>query len=71
MKYSKRAGVINEFEINRAKQFADYYNIRLDIVDFDLTGIECIDYWESIIPTLRSQHIYSFSALNFSKLIDL
>ena len=42
MKYSKRAGVINEFEINRAKQFADYYNIRLDIVDFDLTGIECI-----------------------------
>ena len=70
MKYSKRAGVINEFEIKRAKQFADYYKIKLDIVDFDLTTNECIDYWENIIPTLRSQHIYSFSALNFSKLLE-
>ncbi len=70
MRYSERAGVINEFELKRAKQFADYYKIKLDVVDFDLTNNECIDYWQNILPKLRSQHIYSFSALNFFKLID-
>lgn len=70
MKYSKRAGVINDFEIKRAKKFADFYKVKLDIIDFDLTTNECIDYWENILPSLRSQHIYSPSALNFFKLID-
>lgn len=35
MVYAERSGVINEFEIKRAKAVADYFGVRLDVVDFD------------------------------------
>ena len=37
MRYSERAGTINPFEIERAQKVADYYNVDLNIVDFDYT----------------------------------
>ena len=35
MKYSDRSGVINQFEINRAKAVAEYFKIHLDIIELD------------------------------------
>jgi hypothetical protein len=35
MKYSERSGVCNKFEMERAKKIADYFGIRLDVVDLD------------------------------------
>ena len=35
MKYSDQSGVCNQFEIDRATQMADYFDLPLDIVDLD------------------------------------
>jgi hypothetical protein len=35
MKYSERSGIINQFEQDRAKAMADYYGIKLDVVEVD------------------------------------
>lgn len=35
MRYSKRSSIINPFEIEKAKKIADYFNVNLEIVDFD------------------------------------
>ena len=57
MNYSERRGVINQFELDRAKVFADYYGVKLDIVEYD--------YWqrgpeflEEMRPLFRS-HMFS------------
>ena len=38
MYYSERSGIINQFEIDRAKKMADYFNVRLHIVDLNYTN---------------------------------
>jgi hypothetical protein len=35
MQYADRSGVINQFEIDRARAVADYFGIRLDIIELD------------------------------------
>ena len=35
MRYADRSGVINQFEIDRAKAVADYFGVRLDIIELD------------------------------------
>jgi hypothetical protein len=35
MQYSDRSGVINQFEIDRARSIAEYYDVKLDIIEFD------------------------------------
>jgi hypothetical protein len=35
MKYSERSGIINQFEQDRAKAMAEYFGIKLDVVDVD------------------------------------
>lgn len=35
MQYSNRSGVINQFELDRAKLIAEYYGVKLDIVELD------------------------------------
>lgn len=35
MQYANRSGVINQFELDRARAVADYYGVRLDMVDLD------------------------------------
>ena len=70
MLYSDRAGVINSFEIERAKKVAEYYKIPLDIVPLDLRTQEAVEYWKEIRSTLRKQHVYSFSAYNYYRLTD-
>jgi hypothetical protein len=35
MRYSDRSGVINQFEIDRAKAVAEFFKIRLDVIELD------------------------------------
>mgnify|MGYP001573693628 FL=1 len=70
MKYSKRAGTINQFEIDRAKKVADYFKVRLDVVPLDICSQEAVDYLKTICADLRERHIYSFVAYNFFRLTD-
>jgi hypothetical protein len=35
MRFSDRSGIINQFEIDRARAFADYYGVQLDVIDLD------------------------------------
>lgn len=70
MRYSTRSGVLNHFEIERAKKFADHYGVQLDIVPFDLTGPDATGYWQSLVPYQRQQHIYGPTVFNFSRLTD-
>lgn len=69
MKYSERSGVINQFEIDRAKAIAEYFGIRLDIVD--------LDYRENAGETLlqlrelfRSQQFSNLTGFNHWKLAE-
>jgi hypothetical protein len=68
--YTERSGVINQFEVDRAKEIADYYGVQLDIVTIDYTRDETAEYFESILPFLRDSHTFSFNCVNFSMLAD-
>mgnify|MGYP001575630512 CR=1 FL=1 len=70
MNYSERAGTINQFELDRAHKFAEYFGIGLDVIPLNLCGQDAIDYWKSISPSLKKQHVYSISAYNFFRLTD-
>jgi hypothetical protein len=70
MLYSDRAGVINTFEIERAKKVAEYFKVNLDIVPLDLRTPQAVEYWKTISPTLKKQHIYSFSAYNYYRMSE-
>jgi hypothetical protein len=70
MKYSERSSIINQFELDRAQKVADYYGVQLDVVPLNLCRQEAVDYWKSIAPSLKQQHIYSFSAYNYYRLSE-
>jgi len=70
MRYSDRAGTINQFEVDRAKKVAEYYGIQLDIVPLDLCSEDSIDHWKELRESLKKQHIYALAAYNYSRLYD-
>ncbi|MBT7623401.1 MAG: hypothetical protein HN595_02625 [Flavobacteriaceae bacterium] len=63
MKYSKRSGIINQFEIDRAKKIADYFKVRLHIVELDYTE-KVEDIIEEAKPFLKEQMFSNFTAIN-------
>ena len=68
--YSKRAGVINDAEIVRARRLSDYYGVGLDVVPCDLTNIESVNYWQELSAILKKKHYFATSAYNFYRLSD-
>lgn len=63
MRYADRSGVINQFEIDRAQAFADYYGVRLDICELPY----CSDgpaLLEKAKPAFRAQQFSNLSGLN-------
>jgi asparagine synthetase B (glutamine-hydrolysing) len=70
MVYSERSGVINKFEVDRAKEIAKYYNIKLDVVPLDFTKPGVTDNMEKIIPFMKVNMINSFNTINFFMLSD-
>jgi hypothetical protein len=67
MKYSDRSGCCNQIEIDKALKIASYYNIKLDIVDFDLT---CRDeeYFNSLRIKMRKHQLYAATSFTHDKL---
>jgi len=63
MNYSKRSGIINQFELDRAKKITDYYGVDLHIVELDY--IKNIDKLiEEIKPVLKSQMFSNITGFN-------
>jgi len=63
MKYSERSGVCNKFEMERAKKIADYFGIRLDVVDLDYrSGTR--ELKDKLYNTYRSQQFTSLTGWN-------
>jgi len=69
MKYSERSGVINQFEIDRAKAVAEFFGVHLDIIEFDYwrRGPELV---EELSPLFRGHHIATLTGLNHSLLAN-
>ncbi|MBI2339364.1 MAG: hypothetical protein HYU99_03205 [Deltaproteobacteria bacterium] len=67
MNYNERSGIINQFELDRAKKVADYFGVRLDIAEFDYWK-KGPEYLEECRGAFRSQHISSITALNHMRL---
>ena len=69
MKYAERSGVINQFELDRAQAVADYFGVKLDIVEFDYwrRGPEDID---RLKPFLRSHQLFNQAVLNHAILAE-
>jgi len=63
MHYATRSGIINQFEIDRARAVADYYGVRLDIVELDYhqRGQALI---EELQPLGRAQMLSSMTYFN-------
>ena len=69
MLYSERAGVINQFELDRARAMADYYGVRLDVVDFDYRK-EIPAVFERLQPLLRAHQIAGMTLISHGTLAD-
>ena len=67
MKFSERSGCCNQIEIDKAKKFAEYYNIKLHVVDFDLTKKD-EKYFKSLRMKMRKHQLYSMTAFTHNKL---
>jgi len=65
MKYSERSGICNTFEMERAKKIADYFGVRLDVVDLDYRS-EAItrELKEKVNNTYRSQQFTNLTGWN-------
>lgn len=61
--YSKRSKTINQFELDRAKKMADYYGVKLHIVDFDFTeGVDKI--LDECSKTLKGMEFSNLTGIN-------
>lgn len=63
MKYSERSGICNSFEMERAEKIADYFGVRLDIVDLDYRS-GARELKEKVDSTLRSQQFTNLTGWN-------
>ena len=67
MKYSDRSGCCNQIEIDKANKFSEYYGIKLDIVDFDLTKKD-EGYFKSLRAKMRKHQLYAMTGITHDKL---
>ncbi len=69
MIYAERSGVINQFEIDRARAVADYFGVRLDVVDFDYRR-NARAHLDRVRPLFRDHHLASVTGINHAVLAD-
>ena len=62
VKYSKRSGIINQFELDRAEKIADYFKVRLHVVELDYTG-NVEDIIKEAKPFIKGQMFGNFTAI--------
>ena len=70
MQYSQRAGVINQFEIDRARAMADYYGIPLDFVEFNYSADGADELFAPWRPLFRAHQLGSLVGLNHARLAE-
>ncbi len=63
MKYSERAGVINNFEIDRAKRICDFYGIELKVIPLNYANSLPTNF-EDITEFLKFNHLASLTSVN-------
>jgi hypothetical protein len=63
MVYADRSGVINQFEIDRARRMCEFFGINLGVVDFDYRTTAPAQI-ERVRPALRTQQMAGITALN-------
>lgn len=68
MRYSKRSGVINQFELDRAAKIAAHYRVPLEVVDLDYTTAESVEFVRNVSRRLRDRHMFLNAAYNFYRL---
>jgi len=68
LEYSTRNREPNRFEIQRAKNFANYFSVDFQVVPIDYTREEAVKCWEEIKPFLKRNHIYADNSYNFYSL---
>lgn len=69
MRYSDRTGVINQFEIDRARAVADYFRVRLDIVDLDYRS-NAPAFLSDVGGLFRAHQFANFAGFNHWKLAE-
>ncbi|MEO7774729.1 MAG: asparagine synthase-related protein [Steroidobacteraceae bacterium] len=67
MRYSERSGVINQFELDRAKAMAEFYGVKLEICEFDYRH-DAADTVAAVKPLYRAHHFASATGLNHWRL---
>jgi hypothetical protein len=63
MKYSDRSGIVNQFEIDRAKRVADYFGVNLEIIDQDYCNFSPEQFCQ-VQGYLRSNQLSTVTALS-------
>ncbi len=63
MRYSERSGVVNQFEIDRARVVADYFGVNLEIIEQDYTNFTP-EHFDQAKGYLRSNQLTSITALS-------
>lgn len=63
MNYADRSGVINQFEMDRARAVADYFGVRLDIIELDYRK-EAPAILERVKGLFRSQQFGNLTGFN-------
>jgi hypothetical protein len=69
MTYSERSGVINQFEIDRARAMAEHFGVRLDLVDFDYRK-QVPAVFEAMQPLLRPHQLAGLTLVSHGVLGD-
>lgn len=67
-KYSKKVGITNQIEIERAKKIAGYFSVPLEILDVDYTKQEYVNYWDEIRGPLKANQLFMLINYNFFRL---
>lgn len=60
---SERSGVFNQFEIDRAKKFCDYYGVPLEIVETNYVT-NSGGLFEEVLPFLKKYGYFAFTAFS-------
>lgn len=63
MKYSKRSGIINQFELDRAKKIAEYFKVKLHIVELDYTK-DVNKIIDEVKPIFRGHNFGNMTGFN-------
>jgi len=66
--YSKQAGLINKFEVNKINKIGKFYGIKPEFIGLDFINKNFGRDWKRVVPFLRSRHMYTLTGYNFARI---